>query len=282
MSGGPATPPPVARSSVDYKLQFHKNPLEKLEFVQDVPRNETVKKWTADSADTIRAASHGQPWLMNMIFNIHPHAGGELYMHSKAEDPAGGLGSRKADILTKLDLSDPTSTDSQNVMEHAMLCGAPISHESWAAVKTDKDKSKAALDKLIAMMNIFNTHMTKAVKTTVPDIYSQVNEAYDDLRPNPFSGVAAWKLISTLYAGADVLRKDVLREQLRLATEAPLVRAKDVQGWLGNIESIYKEFVTASGNSAVAYSIADDEVMPKALNKLHEGIFITQAPNIKE
>jgi hypothetical protein len=73
MSGGPSTPPPVASSSVDYKLQFQKNPLEKLEFVQDVPRNETVKKWTADSADTIRAASHGQPWLMNMIFNIHPH-----------------------------------------------------------------------------------------------------------------------------------------------------------------------------------------------------------------
>ena len=155
MSGGPATPPPVASSTVDYKLQFHKNPLEKLEFVQDVPRNETVKKWTADSADTIRAASHGQPWLMNMIFNIHPHTGGELYMHSKAEDPAGGLGSRRADILTKLDLSDPTSADSQNVMEHAMLCGAPISSESWAAVKADKDKSKAALDRLIAMMNIF-------------------------------------------------------------------------------------------------------------------------------
>jgi hypothetical protein len=183
MSGDPATPPPVASSSVDYKLQFHKNPLEKLEFVQDVPRNETVKKWTADSADTIRAVSHGQSWLMNMIFNIHPH----LYMHSKAEDPAGGLGSRRADILTKLDLSDPTSADSQNVMEHAMLCGAPISPERWVSVKTDKDKSKAALDRLIAMMNIFNTHMTKSVKDTVPDIYSQVHEPYDDLRPNTLS-----------------------------------------------------------------------------------------------
>jgi hypothetical protein len=53
---GPATPPPVADSSVDYKLHFHKTPIEKLEFVQDTSRNETVKKWTADSADTIRAA----------------------------------------------------------------------------------------------------------------------------------------------------------------------------------------------------------------------------------
>jgi hypothetical protein len=181
-------------------------------------------------------------------------------MHSKAEDPTGGLGSRKVDILTfsQLDLSDPTSTDSQYIMEHVMLCGAPISPDIWAAVKDDKDKSKASLDKLIAMMNIFNTRMTKAVKAKLPDIYSQVNEVYDDLRPNPFSGVAAWKLISTLYAGADVLRKDVLREQLRLATEAALVRVKDVPGWSGNIESIYKEFVTASGNSNIAYSIADD------------------------
>jgi hypothetical protein len=101
------------------------------------------------------------------------------------------------------------------------------------------------MNMLIAMMNMFNTHMTKAVKATVPDIYSQVNETYDDLRPNPFSGIAAWKLISTLYAGADVLREDVLREQLRLA-------------------------------------IADDGVMPKALNKLHEGRFINQSLDIKE
>ena len=135
---------------------------------------------------------------MNIIFNLHVHTNGEMYMHSKAEDPAGGLGSRKVDILTKLDLSDPTSADSQYAMEHAMLCGAPISPDDWATVKGNKDKSKAALDKLITMMNIFNTHMTKAVKTTVPDIYSQINEAYDDLRPNPFSGVDVWKLISTL------------------------------------------------------------------------------------
>jgi hypothetical protein len=74
----------------------------------------------------------------------------------------------------------------------------------------------------------------------------------------------------------------VLREQLRLVTEAPLVRVKDIQGWLGNIESIYKEFVTVSGNTVVSYTIADDVVITKALNKLHEGIFITQAPDIKE
>jgi hypothetical protein len=63
--------------------------------------------------------------------------------------------------------------------------------------------------------------MTKAVKDTVPDIYNQVNEAYDGLRVNPFSGVTGWKLISTLHSGTDVLRKDVLREQLRLVTEVP-------------------------------------------------------------
>ena len=99
-----------------------------------------------------------------------------------------------------------------------MLCGAPISPDDWAGVKGNKDQRKAALDKLIAMMNIFNTHMTKTVKSTVPDIYSQINEAYDDLRSNLFSGVAAWKLISTQYAGADILHKDMLREQLRLDT----------------------------------------------------------------
>jgi hypothetical protein len=124
--------------------------------------------------------------------------------------------------------------------------------------------------------------MTKTVKTTVPDIYSQINEAYDDLRPNPFSGVAVWKLISTLYAGADVLLKDVLREQLRLATEATLVRVKDIPGWVGNIETICKEYVTTAGNTALTHSSPDDVVMTKVLNKLHEGRYISHAPDIKE
>ena len=60
------------------------------------------------------------------------------------------------------------------------------------------------------------------------------------------------------------------------------MRAKDVPGWLGNIESIYKEYVTAAGNTALAYSSADDVVMAKALNKLHEGRYISHAPDIKE
>ena len=132
--------PPVAGHSAEYKLQFHKNPIEKLEFVQDTPRIETVKKWTTDSADTIRASSHGQPWLMSIIFNLHIQTNDEMYMHSKAEDPAGGLGSRKVDILTKLDLSDPTSADLQNAMEHVILCGSPISPDNWATVKRQGQK----------------------------------------------------------------------------------------------------------------------------------------------
>jgi hypothetical protein len=186
------------------------------------------------------------------------------------------------DILTKLALSDPTSTDSQNAMEHDILCGSPISPDNWATVKGDKDKSKAELDKLIDMMNIFNTHMTKTVKASVPDIYSQINEAYGDLRPNPFSGVVVWKLISTLYTGVDILRKDVIREQLRLTTEATLVGVKDVPGWLGSIESIYKEYVTSAGNNSLTYIVADDVVMAKTLKKIHEGRYISHDPDIKK
>ena len=57
--------------------------------------------------------------------------------------------------------------------------------------------------------------------------------------------------------------------------------SKDVSGWMGYIESFYKELVTTSGNNTITYSIADDVVMTKSLNKLHEGKYITH-PEIKE
>ena len=40
--------------------------------------------------------------------------------------------------------------------------------------------------------------------------------------------------------------------------------------------------MTAAGNTSLAYSSTDDVVIAKALNKLHEGRYISHAPDIKE
>ena len=60
------------------------------------------------------------------------------------------------------------------------------------------------------------------------------------------------------------------------------MRVKDVPGWLGNIESIYKEYVTVAGNTALAYRSVDDVVMDKELNKMYEVRYISHDPDIKE
>jgi hypothetical protein len=107
----------------------------------------------------------------------------------------------------------------------------------------------------------------------VPEIHCTINDEYDEVRTNPFAGIALWKMVTTLYAGSDMLRRDALREQLMNATHIPLQRAKDVPGWLNNLRNIYKEFVQAQGNTGSAYIIADDLVMARVLALLTQGQF---------
>jgi hypothetical protein len=115
---------------------------------------------------------------------------------------------------------------------------------------------------------MFSDQISKATFDTVPEIHCTINDEYDEVRTNPFAGIALWKLVTTLYVGSDVLRRDALREQLLNAIHCPLVRAKDVPDWLNNVRNIFKEFVQAHGNSNSSYIIADDLVMARSLTLL--------------
>jgi len=136
-----------------------------------------------------------------------------------------------------------------------------------------KDKSRVALSKLIEFMNVFSDEISKTTFDAVPEIHCTINDEYDEVRTNPFAGIALWKMVTTLYAGSDMLRRDALREQLMNATHIPLQRAKDVPGWLNNLRNIYKEFVQAQGNTGSSYIIADDLVMARTLALLTQGQF---------
>jgi hypothetical protein len=107
------------------------------------------------------------------------HSLGHVYMHSKAMDVSGGLGARKTDILKKRDLQDPMKSDSQVVLEHAILCGAPITNDDWLIDKGDKDKSKVALSKLTEFMNVFSDEISKTTLDAVPEIHCTINDEYD-------------------------------------------------------------------------------------------------------
>jgi hypothetical protein len=84
--------------------------------------------------------------------------------------------------------------------------------------------------------------------------------------------ITVYRVLQTLYTGSDMLRRDTLREQLLNATHIPLVRAKDVPGWLNNVRNIFKEFVKAKGNTGTSYVIADDLVMARTLSLLTQGL----------
>jgi hypothetical protein len=153
-------PAPTISLSKEYKLEFHKAGIEKLQFDEQTSKNERVKKWKIASATAIRTASGGKTWLLDMIYSLVIQDG-HVYMHSKAMDAGGGLGARKTDILKKIDLQDPINSDSQVVLEHVFLCGAPITNDEWTIIKGDKDKSRVALFKLIEFMNVFSDEISK-------------------------------------------------------------------------------------------------------------------------
>ncbi len=135
--------------------------------------------------------------MLDIIYNL-VFQDGHVYMHSKAMDASGGLGARKTDILKKIDLQDPTDSDSQVVLAHAILCGSPITNDDWTVVKGDKDKSRVALSKLIEFMNVFSDEISKTTFDAVPEIHSTINDEYDDVRTNPFAVIALWKMVTTL------------------------------------------------------------------------------------
>ena len=111
--------------------------IEKLDIDDEqTPRNEKFKRWKIGSAGSIRTATGGKTWLLDIIRGLHI-IDGHVYMHSGAM--TNGLGARKTDILKRWDL-DPMHSDSQNVLEDAILCGAPITTDDWLTVRGDHDK----------------------------------------------------------------------------------------------------------------------------------------------
>jgi hypothetical protein len=93
--------------------------------------------------------------------------------------PAKDWGPEKQTFSKKRDLEDPMNSDSQVVLEHAILCGAPITNDDWSIVKGDKDKNKVALSKLIEFMNVFSDEISKTTLDAVPEIHCTINDKYD-------------------------------------------------------------------------------------------------------
>jgi hypothetical protein len=84
------------------------------------------------------------------------------------------------------------------------------------------------LSKLIEFMNVFSDQISKTFNTE-PEIHCTIiNDEYDDVRTNPFTGIVSWKMVTTLYTGSDMFRRDSLWEQLLNVTHISLQRAKDV------------------------------------------------------
>jgi hypothetical protein len=139
-----------------------------------------------------------------------------------------------------------------HIIAAAIRAGAPIGDGEEINEIKDITKDKKKISKTYQELQIyftgFNQQMYSATVEAEPTAFQEANSNYDIELKNPFLGIIMWLLItkgaSTNKTGK---RIDDMRRRLGKAAEAPVQRARDVAGYLGNIQNIYLHFLREGG-----------------------------------
>jgi hypothetical protein len=109
--------------------------------------------------------------------------------------------------------------------------------------------------------------------------FQEANVNYDIELKNPYLGIILWLLItkgaSTNKTGK---RIDDMRRRLGRAAETPVQRARDVAGYLGNIQNMYLQFLGEGGKVEAAH----DVLLPATLETLSEGVHYVTRVDAKQ
>ena len=141
--------------------------------------------------------------------------------------------------------------------------------EEFKDIAKDKKKVVKVYQELQVYFSGFNQQMYSATIEAEPTAFQEANVNYDIELKNPYLGIILWLLItkgaSTNKTGK---RIDDMRRRLGQAAEAPVQRARDVAGYLGNIQNMYLQFLAEGGKVDAAHDI----LLPATLETLSEGV----------
>jgi hypothetical protein len=162
----------------------------------------------------------------------------------------------------------------------AIRAGAPIGDgEEIKDIAKDKKKISKAYQELQIYFTGFNQQMYSATVEAEPTAFQEANSNYDIELKNPFLGIILWLLImkgaSTNKTGKPI---DDMRRRLGKAAETPVQRARDVAGYLGNIQNIYLHFLREGGKVDAAH----DVLLPASLETLSEGVHYVDRVDAKQ
>ena len=158
--------------------------------------------------------------------------------------------------------------------------GAPIGDgDEFKDIAKDKKKIIKAYQDLQIYFTGFNQQMCSATVEAESTAFQEANVTYDIELKNPYLGIILWLLItkgaSTNKTGK---RIDDMRRRLGKAAETPVQRARDVAGYLGNIQNIYLHFLREGGKVDAAH----DVLLPATLETLSEGVHYVDRIDAKQ
>jgi len=148
--------------------------------------------------------------------------------------------------------------------------GAPIGDgDEFKDIAKDKKKIIKAYQDLQIYFTGFNQQMCSATVEAESTAFQEANVTYDIELKNPYLGIILWLLItkgaSTNKTGK---RIDDMMRSLGKAAETPVQRARDVAGYLGNIQNMYLQFLGEGGKVETTH----DVLLSATLETLSEGV----------
>ena len=243
----------------DVKAQWKSHELPKLKATYGIDSDGEVKKFQVQSAEAILSAV-GR-WLLRLLQATKVHHGANgIEVHIK-------VGQGKINILQPV--NDARMMD---IVWLAFQHSAQLHPDasSWNDIKDDNKKKQEALAKMTELLSSFNDQMRKATGDCMQIPWQMATAQFPDiLEPNVLAGIAVWALMAGGH-GSSQARIDDLKDRAVKSTGLEVIHAKDVAGYLGNVNQHVLQLVQES----VPIAQASEIVLRPVLETLKGGILV--------
>ena len=243
----------------EVKAQWKSHELPKLKATYGIDSDGEAKKFQVQSAEAILSAV-GR-WLLKLLqaTKVHHDANG-IEVHIK-------VGQDKINILQPV-----SDTRMMDIVWLALQHSAPLHPDasSWDDIKDDNKKKQEALAKMTELLSSFNDQMRKATGDCMQIPWQMATAQFPDiLEPNVLAGIAVWALMAGGH-GSSQARIDDLKDRAVKSTGLEVIHAKDVAGYLGNVNQHVLQLVQES----VPIAQASEIVLRPVLETLKGGILV--------
>ena len=247
----------MTKEKAETKWKGHE--LEKLDqavYLFDVSK---IKTWQVNAVDSILSALG--KWLLQILkaTSVHNTSDG-IEVHIKVGQ-------------TRINILKPVSNERMlDVAWLALEHGAPLIPDdlSWNEIKENTKKKKEALAKMIELLSSFNDQMRKATGECMQIPWQLATAQHPNmLEPNVLAGIAVWTLMAGGH-GSSQARIDDLKERAVKSTELEVMHAKDVAGYLGNVNEHVQQLV----QEGVLIKDVTEIVLKPVLETLAGGILV--------